>query len=85
MSGCRLSTARSPLVEGPRGRVFGGERRIREISWSRTLTGSLALAMVLWNVTVQCVGLPDRDDAQENGGNPEYNASGAFECHFWGN
>jgi hypothetical protein len=31
---------------------------------------------------MQCMGLPDRDNAQENGGKPEYNASGAFECHF---
>jgi hypothetical protein len=38
--------------------------------------------MVLWNVTMQRMGLPDRDNAQENGGKPEHNASGAFECHF---
>ena len=34
---------------------------------------------------MQCMGLPDRDNAQENGRKPEYNASGAFECHFWEN
>jgi hypothetical protein len=38
--------------------------------------------MVLWSVTMQCMSLPDRDNAQENGGKPEYNASRAFECHF---
>jgi hypothetical protein len=34
---------------------------------------------------MQCMSLPDRDNAQENGGKPEYNASDAFERHFWGN
>ena len=41
--------------------------------------------MVLWSVTMQCMGLPDRDNAQENSGKPEYNAGGAFERHFWEN
>jgi hypothetical protein len=41
--------------------------------------------MVLCSVTMQCMGLPDRDNAQENGRKPEYNAGGAFECHFWEN
>jgi hypothetical protein len=33
---------------------------------------------------MQCMSLPDCDNAQENGGKPEYNASGAFERHFLG-
>lgn len=49
------------------------------------LTSSLTLIMVLWSVTMQCMGLPDRDNAQENSGKPEYNAGGAFERHFWEN
>jgi len=40
---------------------------------------------VLWSVTMQCMSLPDRDNAQGNGGKPEYNASDAFERHLWGN